>query len=93
LRKKSNFIDAIVCDSQSKFQNITTRRILDLNRDIRIGYLTTIPWVLEVLENLGRIHWKNCTVTFRFANWAPSRVDQLSLPTLKALSQCGMKRP
>src|ERR1700730_8642035 len=56
LREKPNFIDASADDLQSEFQNVAARRIFDLARCIGIGHFAGIAWMLEVVENLGRVH-------------------------------------
>jgi hypothetical protein len=56
LRQKPNFFDAVVDDSESELQNIAAGRIIDLYRRVRVDHFAGIARVLEMIENLSRIH-------------------------------------
>jgi hypothetical protein len=56
LGEKSDFRDAAIGNSQGKFQNIATGRVLDLGGGVGIHYCSRVAGVLEVIEDLGRVH-------------------------------------
>ena len=56
LGEKAKFLDASIDDFQGELEDIATCRVFDLDRRVRIGNFTGIAWVLEVIENLRRVH-------------------------------------
>ena len=53
---KPNLRNAPSFDSQSQFQNVPARWIFDLNRRVWIVDFARIARMLEMIENLGRVH-------------------------------------
>ncbi len=45
-----------VSDSQGQFQNIAAGRVFDLGGGVGIRHFARVARVLEVIENLGRVH-------------------------------------
>jgi hypothetical protein len=46
----------------AQLQNVAASGILDLRGCVGVGYFAGVPGMLEVIEKLGRIHLKNCSV-------------------------------
>ncbi len=46
----------------AQLQNVAAGGILDLRGCVGVGYFARIAGMLEVIEKLGRIHLKNCSV-------------------------------
>ncbi len=56
LGSKADFRHAPADDFHGQLQDVTTRRVLDLHRRVRFGDFARIARMLEVIENLSRIH-------------------------------------
>ena len=54
--KETDFFDAIAGEFERQLQNIATCWIFNLHGCIRIGNCSGITRMLEVIENLGRVH-------------------------------------
>ena len=50
--------DVTVHDANSQFQNVATGRVLDLRGGVRIGHVSGIAGILEVVEYLCGVHDK-----------------------------------
>jgi len=59
--KKANFGDETVLNSQRQFQNIPASRIFNLGRCVGIGDFSGVSRVLKMVEDLDRVHRKNCS--------------------------------
>ena len=56
LGEKSDFLDAAIGDSQCQLQDIAAGRVFDLGGGVGICHFAGIARMLEVIENLGRVH-------------------------------------
>jgi hypothetical protein len=61
-REKSDFRDVTLSNLHAQLQNVAASGILDLRGCVGVGYFAGVAGVLEVIEKLGRIHLKNCSV-------------------------------